>query len=195
MRGAKTQGSNNRRRATARLARHHTHVAARRRHFLHEVSTRLVNTHDRLVLEDLNTAGMLANRHLSRAISDAGWGEFARLVSYKQQWRGGQVLFADRWFPSSRMCSRCGTRNRILTLADRVFACDCGHRLDRDLNAAINLAAWGEKHHQTQAREPEARAPVINVRRRDGAGPHSGVGETVPDDAETDTLTTSVAVV
>ncbi|MET8870757.1 hypothetical protein [Nocardia sp. NPDC004604] len=61
---------------------------------MHEVSTRLVNTHDRLVLEDLNTAGMLANRHLARAISDAGWGEFGRLVGYKQRWRGGQGCWA-----------------------------------------------------------------------------------------------------
>ncbi|MEV6335828.1 RNA-guided endonuclease TnpB family protein [Nocardia vinacea] len=190
----KRKGSNNRRRATARVARHHTRVAARRRHFLHEVSARLVKTHDRLVLEDLNTAGMLANRHLARAISDAGWGQFARLVGYKQQWRGGQVLLADRWFPSTRTCSGCGNVNRALTLADRVFACECGHSLDRDLNAAINLAAWGEKHYRAQVREPEARAPVINVRRRDGAGPHSGVGGTVPDDAETDTHTTSVTM-
>ncbi|MET8870758.1 zinc ribbon domain-containing protein [Nocardia sp. NPDC004604] len=84
--------------------------------------------------------------------------------------------------------------NRALTLADRMSTCDCGHRLDRDLNASINLAAWGETHHRAQVREPEARAPVINVRRRDGADPHSGVGETVSDDAETDTHTKSAAM-
>ncbi|MEU0502215.1 transposase [Nocardia sp. NPDC005998] len=86
----KRKGSNNWSRAAARSARHHAHVATRRRHFLHEVSTRLVNTHDRLVLEDLNTAGMLANRHLAHAMSDARWGEFGRRVGYKQRWRGGQ---------------------------------------------------------------------------------------------------------
>jgi putative transposase len=187
----KVKGSNNRRHAAARLGRHHARVANIRRHFLHQVSTELVKNHDRLVLEDLNTTGMLRNRCLARAISDAGWAEFARQVTYKQAWRGGTVVLADRWFPSSQVCSRCDTRNRELTLADRVFRCGNGHELDRDHNAAINLATWGEHHHPTQVREPEARAPVINVRRREGTGPHICVGETGPDDAETDTHTAS----
>ncbi|WP_157777279.1 zinc ribbon domain-containing protein [Nocardia terpenica] len=90
---------------------------------------------------------------------------------FLHQVSNGQVLLADRWFASSRICSRCGTRNPGLTLADRVFDCECGLRLDRDLNAAVNLAAWGETHCDSQVREPEARAPVINVRRREGTGP------------------------
>ncbi|MET8872574.1 RNA-guided endonuclease TnpB family protein [Nocardia sp. NPDC004604] len=185
----KLRGSNNRRKAAARLGRHHACVANIRRHFLHEVTTGLVKIHDRLVLEDLNIAGMLCNRRLARAISDAGWAEFGRMVTYKQNWRGGTVVLADRWFPSSQICSRCGIRNTELTLADRNFVCGCGHRLDRDRNAAVNLAAWGEQRHHdfSQAREPEARAPMINVRRREGAGPHARVGETGPDEAETDT--------
>jgi len=184
----KPKGSGNRRRAVARLGRHHARVRNIRHHFLHRVSTELVNTHDRLVLEDLNTAGMLRNRRLARAISDAGWAEFARQVTYKQAWRGGIVLVADRWFPSSQLCSHCDLRNHELTLADRVFRCECGFELDRDHNAAVNLATWGEQHH-AQVREPEARAPVINARRREGSGPHSGVGETGLDDAGTDTHT------
>jgi putative transposase len=180
----KPKGSRNRRDAVARLGRHHARVRNIRRHFVHRVSTGLVNTHDRLVLEDLNIAGMLRNRCLARAISDAGWAEFARQVTYKQGWRGGTVLVADRWFPSSQLCSRCGLRNSELSLADRMFRCGCGHRLDRDHNAAVNLAAWGEQHY-SQVREPEVRAPVINARRREGTGPHSGVGETGPDDAGT----------
>jgi putative transposase len=182
----KVKGSNNRRRSAARLGRHHAHVANIRRHFLHQITTKLVKTHDRLVLEDLNTAGMLRNRHLARAISDAGWAEFARILTYKQAWRGGTVVLADRWYPSSQICSGCGARNTELELADRTFTCTCSHRLDRDHNAAINLAAWGEQHH-AQAREPEARAPVINVRRREGSDPHTHVGETNPDEAETNT--------
>lgn len=183
----KVKGSNNRRAATARLGRHHARVRNIRQHFLHQVSTALVKTHDRLVLEDLNIAGMLRNRCLARAISDAGWAEFARMITYKQAWRGGTVVVADRWYPSSQLCSRCGTRNSTLTLADRVFRCGCGLELDRDHNAAVNLAAWGQQHHLSQVREPEARAPVTNVRRREGSGPHICVGETSPDDAETNT--------
>jgi putative transposase len=70
-----------------------------RRHFLHQVSNALVKTHDRLVIEDLNVSGMLANRRLARAISDAGWTEFARQLKYKQAWRGGELVVADRWVP------------------------------------------------------------------------------------------------
>jgi putative transposase len=76
--------------ATAKLARHHHHVANVRRHFLHQVSNKLVKTHDRLVIENLNVSGMLANHRLAQAISDAGWAEFARLLGYKQAWRGAQ---------------------------------------------------------------------------------------------------------
>ncbi|MFI5780783.1 RNA-guided endonuclease InsQ/TnpB family protein [Nocardia sp. NPDC051570] len=141
----KQKGSRGRRAAAARLARHHHRIRNIRAHFLHQASNRLVKTHDRLVIEDLNIAGMLGNRHLARAIGDAGWGEFARQLRYKQAWRGGHVITVDRWFPSTRLCSGCGVRNDGLTLADRVFACGCGTRLDRDLNAAINLAARGEE--------------------------------------------------
>ena len=145
----KQKGSHNRRDAAAKLGRHHHRVANVRRHFLHQVSNALVKTHDRLVIEDLNVSGMLANHHLARAISDAGWTEFARLLRYKHTWRTGQLVVADRWYPSSRLCPACGNRNTALTLADRVFTCACGHSADRDTNAAVNLARWGQTHHKS----------------------------------------------
>ena len=138
------KGSHNRRDAAARLGRHHHHVANVRAHFLHQVSNALVKTHDRLVLEDLNVSGMMHNHRLAQAISDAGWAEFARQLRYKQAWRGGTIEKADRWYPSSQLCSICGVRTAVLTLADRVYTCANGHRLDRDLNAAVNLARWAE---------------------------------------------------
>ncbi|MFG3523061.1 RNA-guided endonuclease InsQ/TnpB family protein [Nocardia nova] len=158
----KRKGSNRYNEARARLRRHHRHVADIRRHFLHSVSNRLVKTHDRLVLEDLDVAGMLRNPRLARAISDASWAEFARLLEYKQRWRHGRVEIADRWFPSSRLCAACGRRNAELTLADRVFTCGCGYRLDRDLNAAINLARWAAAQHEPP--DPQAGGRVINAR-------------------------------
>jgi putative transposase len=141
------KGSRNRRDAAAKLGRHHYHVANVRRHFLHRVSNELVKNHDRLVLEDLNVSGMLRNHRLAQAISDAGWAEFARLLKYKQGWRGGELIQADRWYPSSRLCSVCGVVNGDITLADRVFTCGCGYLADRDTNAAVNLARWGQTHH------------------------------------------------
>ena len=150
------KGSRNRRDAAAKLGQHHHHVANVRRHFLHQVCKPLVKTHDRLVLEDLNVSGMLANHHLARAISDAGWAEFARILAYKHTWRGGQLVVADRWYPSSKLCGQCGTVRSDLTLADRVFTCDCGHTADRDTNAATNLARWGHDHHNPS---PDPRTP------------------------------------
>ncbi|MFI1462452.1 RNA-guided endonuclease InsQ/TnpB family protein [Nocardia carnea] len=188
----KKKGSRNRQQAAARLARHHHRVADVRRHFLHQVTNTLVKTHDRLVVEDLHVAGMLRNRRLSRAISDAGWADFARLLRYKQQWRGGTVVTADRWYPSSKRCSACGTVNTGLTLSHRVFTCGCGYRADRDLNAAANLAAWAATHYKAVSRSPDPSAGgrVTNARRREGADRHPvGVGETVPVDAGTEVHT------
>lgn len=158
-----------------------------RRHFLHQVSNELVKTHDRLVIENLNVQGMLANHRLARAISDASWSEFARMLAYKQRWRGGQLVEADRWYASTRLCPQCGALNGAMTLADRVFNCGCGHRADRDTNAATNLARFGQAHHDPlRSPDPQAGGRATNVRRRDGAGQHPGVGETSPNDAGTD---------
>jgi putative transposase len=132
---------------------------------------------------------MLCNHVLAQAISDAGWAEFAQLLQYKQAWRGGQVAVADRWYPSSKLCPQCGAIKADLTLADRVFSCDCGHLVDRDLNAAVNLARWGEAHQEQylDPRTPKHGGRVTNARRRDGADRHlTCAGETSPDDAGTD---------
>ncbi len=192
----KRKGSHNRRDAAARLGRHHNHVANVRRHFLHQVSNALVKTHDRLVIEDLHVSGMLANHHLARAISDAGWAESARLLSYKQSWRGGILAIADRWYPSSKLCPACGAIRSDLTLAHRVFSCGCGYRADRDCNAAANLARWGQTHHDlTQdPRTPKHGGRATNARRRDGADQHPAcAGETNPDDVGTDVHTAPAA--
>jgi putative transposase len=192
----KKKGSHNHTDAAARLRRHHHHVANVRRHFLHRVSTELVKTHDRIVIEDLNVAGMLANHRLARVISDAGWSEFARLVRYKQAWRAGQLIEANRWYPSTRLCPECEKVNSAMTLADRVFTCGCGHTADRDTNAARNLARWGQSHqHNTSndPRTPKQRGRATTALRRDGAGQHSRVGETSPKDAGTDVRTAPAA--
>ena len=99
-------------------------------------------------MEDLNITGMLANHRLAGAIADAGWGELGRLVGHKQQWRGGQVITVDRWYPSSKTCAACRSITAVMPLSTRTFHCpQCGYRADRDLNAATNLAIWAEQHH------------------------------------------------
>ncbi|PUB28854.1 putative transposase [Promicromonospora sp. AC04] len=174
----KKKGSKNRQKAVVRLGRQHARIRNRRRHVLHQVSNQLVKNHARLVLEDLNITGMRSNRKLSRAISDAAWGELARQITYKQAWRGGQVVVADRWFPSSKTCSACGSLRKDLALKDRTFECrECGHVMDRDLNAAVNLAAWAENHTPTvtdgagrgaaRVGDRQAAGPVTNAHRQD----------------------------
>jgi len=94
-----------------------------------------------VTIEDLNVAGMLQLRSLARYVSDAAFGQFRAQLEYKAAWCGTQVVVADRWFPSSKTCSGCGAVNANLTLADRVYDCDnCALVIDRDVNAAVNLA-------------------------------------------------------
>jgi putative transposase len=178
--------SRNRARAAQRLSKEHARIANARRHFLHEVSSQLVKTHDRLCLEHLTVANLVRNKHLARAIADAGWAELARQLAYKQAWRGGQIMVADRWFPSSRTCSRCGLVKQQMGLAERVFCCDaCGLVMDRDRNAAVNLAAWAEQHH-AQVPDRQAGGRVTNASGGEGAGRRRGDGATGPCEGGTD---------
>ncbi|WP_433199497.1 IS607 family element RNA-guided endonuclease TnpB [Dactylosporangium sp. CS-047395] len=134
--------SNRWRRARGRLAAAHARVANLRRDGLHKLTSRLARTHGTIVVEDLNVAGMLSNRRLARHIADAGFAPLRRQLTYKTEWNGGRLIVADRWYPSSKTCSGCGAVKTKLTLSERTYACEaCGLRLDRDLNAARNLAA------------------------------------------------------
>lgn len=185
--GRATPGSARRRKRARRLARVHERVANQRRHFLHVTSTRLVKTHDRLVLEDLHVAGLVRNRRLARAIHDAGWASFARLVTYKAGWYGTQIAVAPRRFPSTRRCSACAHTRDQVGLGERTYVCCvCGLRMDRDVNAAVNLAWWARTTtHATQVAVKRTETP--NARGGDGAGHHTRGGETDPDEAGTAT--------
>ncbi len=140
------QGSNGRRAAARRLGRIHARIAALRTALLHEISATLSRGCTTVVVEDLNAAGMLGNRRLARVVSDAAFGELRRQLTYKAGWYGAELVVADRWFPSSKTCSGCGAVKAELTLAERTYSCPaCGLELDRDLNAAINLARYHPK--------------------------------------------------
>ncbi|MDA8344260.1 MAG: IS607 family element RNA-guided endonuclease TnpB [Thermaerobacter sp.] len=137
----KRKGSRNRRKSAMRLARLHRRVRNQRQDFLHQTTTALAKAKSVIVVEDLNVRGMVRNRHLSRHIADAGWSEFRRLLAYKTVWYGSQLVVAPRFFASSKTCSACGAVKADLTLSERVYRCDaCGLEIDRDLNAARNLA-------------------------------------------------------
>ncbi|HVK23258.1 MAG TPA: IS607 family element RNA-guided endonuclease TnpB [Actinokineospora sp.] len=129
------------RKTQSRIARLHTAAANARRDGLHKLSARLVRTHGTIVLENLHVAGMLRNRRLARHIASVGMGELRRQITYKTARVGGALHLADRWYPSSKTCSACGAVRTKLRLSERTFHCDqCGFELDRDLNAARNLA-------------------------------------------------------
>jgi putative transposase len=141
------KGSANRRRAVARLGRAHATAAAARADSLHVFTAAVAREHAVVVVEDLATKNLMANRSLAAAIGDQGWGELARQLAYKSARHGGQLIVADRWFASSKTCSACGAVRPKLTLSERTYRCDndsCGYVADRDVNAAANLAAWGE---------------------------------------------------
>jgi putative transposase len=139
----KKKGSKNRDKAKLRLARHHRRIRNQRKDALHKATTHLAKTKQVIVVENLNVSGMIRNRHLSRAISDAGWAQFTRQLSYKCQWYGSTLVVADRYFPSTKTCSGCGDVAAEIPLSQRVFACgSCGLSVDRDLNAAINLERY-----------------------------------------------------
>jgi putative transposase len=120
----------------------HAHVACVRNDSLHKLTSELATSYGTIVVEHLNVAGMLHNRRLARHIADAGFAELRRQLGYKTAWAGTRLVQADPFYPSSKTCSACGTVKAKLTLSARVFHCEaCGLRIDRDLNAARNLAA------------------------------------------------------
>jgi len=139
------KGSENRKKTKARLARQHARVADIRRNVLHNVSKAIMDKQPSiLVLEDLNVKGMTANHKLARAIADASPGELMRQFEYKGAWYGVEVMHADRWYASTKTCSACGAK-QSMKLSERTFVCtSCGVVIDRDFNAALNLAALAE---------------------------------------------------
>jgi putative transposase len=136
----KVKGSANRRKAKAKLAKLHARIAAIRSNALHQLTTDLTRRFHTIGIEDLNVKGMVRNRRLARSIADMGFFEFRRQLEYKAAMRGGQVVVADRWYPSSKTCSDCGHRLDELPLSVREWTCPaCSTNHDRDVNAAINL--------------------------------------------------------
>lgn len=136
----KKKGSANRRKAKDRLARFHARIANVRSDSLHKLTTDLTSRFKVIGIEDLNVSGMLANRHLSRAVADMGLFELRRQLDYKAARTGSVIVTADRWFPSSKLCSCCGHRLDSLPLAVRRWQCPvCGTSHARDFNAAVNL--------------------------------------------------------
>ena len=132
--------SKNHEKMRIKVAKCYRSIANQRNDFLHKLSSYLIRNYDTICLEDLNVKGMEQNHHLARAIQGAAWSEFVRQLEYKSEWNGKNVLFIGRFEPSSKLCHKCGYINKDLKLSDREWICPvCGEKLDRDVNAAINI--------------------------------------------------------
>ena len=116
-----------------------------RRNNLHQITSEIMKRKPSFIcIEDLNVSGMMKNKHLSKAIQQQGFYEFRRQIEYKSEWNNIPVVIADRFFPSSRLCSCCGEIKKDLKLSDRIYKCDCGNIIDRDFQASLNLKRYGE---------------------------------------------------
>ena len=139
----KKKGSNRRNRARMILAIQHEKVANRRQDYLHKISTKIVRENQAIVVEDLNTKGMMRNHRLSKAIGACGWSTFFKMLEYKCERQGKTFIRIGRFDPSSKMCS-CGHVYRGLKLSEREWVCpNCGSVNDRDLLAACNIKRFG----------------------------------------------------
>ncbi|HNI63504.1 MAG TPA: RNA-guided endonuclease TnpB family protein, partial [Agitococcus sp.] len=140
----KVKGSHNRYKAKLQLSKLHQRIKNIRQDALHKLSYYLTTRFNTVVLEDLNVKGMMQNGKLSRAIADVGFYELRRQVEYKAKYYGAKIVYADRFYPSSKLCSVCGFKHECLTLKDREWQCPhCETSHDRDVNAALNLKQLG----------------------------------------------------
>ena len=125
------------------LLKLHHRLANIRQNYRHQITTEIIGRKpSAIVMEDLNVSGMMKNKHLSKKIQEQGWYNFRKLIEYKAEWAGIKVVLVDRFYPSSKTCICCGRIKKDLKLSDRIYRCECGNVIDRDLQAAINLKRY-----------------------------------------------------
>ena len=142
----KTKGSNNRMKARIRLAKLFERMTNKKDAYIHYVVNKLLSSFDTIFMEDLNVQGMLKNHHLAKAISEVGFYKFKEVLENKALVNDKQIVFVDRFFPSSKTCSNCGYIKQDLKLSDREWICPkCGTHHNRDINAAVNILIEGQR--------------------------------------------------
>ena len=161
----KERGSSNQEKARVRVAQLHEKIQNRRNDFLHKASRMIADKYRTVYVEDLKIENMVKNHHLAKSISDAGWGQFVRMLAYKEEDSGGRVVYVDPR-GTTQSCSRCGEKVEK-SLSDRIHACPyCGLVLDRDLNAALNILARGREIRRgpPESRPEEIQTPTSPIR-------------------------------
>ena len=143
----KCYGSNNYEKARTKLNRTYERINNIRKDFLHKISTHITTKYKYICIEDLKVRNMMRNKNLSKSIAEQGWREFRTMLEYKAEKNDCRIITADRWFPSSQICSCCGNvlqGSEKIKLSQRVYHChECGNKIDRDYNAAVNLKLYG----------------------------------------------------
>ena len=139
------KGSQNYKKQKKRVALCHEKIRNQRKDFQHKLSASLAESFDAVCVEDLNLKGMAGGLHLGKGVHDNGYGLFLSMLEYKLEERGKYLIKVDRYFASSKICSVCGNKKEELSLSDRIYYCECGNRMDRDANAAVNIMNEGKR--------------------------------------------------
>ena len=139
------KGSRNYQKQRKRVALCHERIKNQRKDFHHKLSHDLAEKYDAVCVEDLNLKGIAGGLHFGKRIQDNGYGQFLSMLGYKLEERGKYLVKVDRYFASSKICSVCGNRKKELALSERTYICECGNRMDRDVNAAVKILKEGKK--------------------------------------------------
>ena len=158
----KQKGSRRREKARLAVAKAYEHISNQRHNFLHHIVNNILGENQTVVIEDLNVEGMMKNYRLANSIASCSWSEFFRILSYKSDWKGVNLIRIGRFEPSSKMCE-CGYIHRDLKLSDRIWTCpSCGTVNDRDLLAARNIKKFGLEKQNLLTQENINKTPVVN---------------------------------
>ena len=139
------KGSRNYQKQKRKAARCHEKVRNQRRDYLHKLSFRLAEEYDAVAVEDLDLKAMSRGLNFGKSVMDNGYGSFLNMLSYKLEERGKVLVKTDRFYPSSKKCSKCGKVKETLALSERIYHCSCGNHMDRDVNAAVNIREEGKR--------------------------------------------------
>jgi len=174
----KKKGSSNRRKANIKVALLHEKITNQRKDFQHKLSRNLISENQTIALETLKISNMVKNHNLAQAINDVSWDSFTQMLEYKADWYGKNILRVGTFFPSSKICSKCGYINKELKLSDRSWTCPvCSKEHDRDINAANNIKQFALKHSgQELSVEPVEMPTLVGSMKQEAHPIAFGVG-------------------